>query len=110
MSTRGQVFIDGVYLYQHHDSYDIAKTVVAAVTSNAGKSRANDPEYLARIIFCEMVKNDVAGETGFGIGTSQHGDIEYLVTVNCDDQTITEMNVYGEKILNVWGFDGILKN
>lgn len=99
MGTRAQVFMkdEGVYLYQHWDGDDLMDKVVRAVQSDVGKGRQNDPEYLTRIIFCEMVKDDVAGETGYGISTSMHGDIEYLVTVDCKKKVITESD--GEKIL-----------
>lgn len=95
MGTRSQVLIEdtGVYLYQHYDGYDLFKTVKEAVYSKAGQSRLNDEEYLTRIIFCHMVKDDVDGETGYGIGTDQHGDIEYLVKVNCNEGSIKNYKV-----------------
>ena len=46
--------------------------------------RLDDAEYLTRIIFCDMVKDNIDGTTGFGIGKEEHGDIEYLVTVYPD--------------------------
>ena len=96
MSTRSQVFIKdtGVYLYQHCDGYDLAGIVKEAIASPAGRARSDDVEYLTRIIFCEMVKNDVSGELGYGIGTTQHGDIDFLVTVDVKAQTVTELNIY----------------
>ena len=104
MGTRAQCLIkqEGVYLYQHWDGGDLMNTVVKAVNSPNGKGRHSDPEYLARIIFCQMVKNNIDGETGYGIGTEQHSDIAYLVTVDCDKRTITEERVVydGKKIIN----------
>lgn len=103
MGTRAQVFMkdEGVYLYQHWDGYGLMNTVVAAVQSPAGKNRQDDAEYLGRIIFCEMVKDEVGGETGYGIGTTQHGDIEFLVTVDCKKKTITETNRNGKILRTV---------
>ena len=99
MSTRAQVYMkdEGIYLYQHCDGNMLMDKVVKAVQSPAGKVRQDDPEYLARIIFCAMVKDDVDGEIGFGIGTKVHGDIEYLVTVDCENKTITEKEIYTKK-------------
>ena len=107
MSTRAQVYMkdSDVYLYQHYDGNNLMDTVVAAVNSDVGKGRHRDPEYLARIIFCAMVKEDIDGETGFGIGTTEHGDIEYLVTVDCENKTITEKQVYYGKTLRVVKFE-----
>lgn len=95
MGTRAQVRIKDtdVYLYQHWDGDGLMETVVKAVNGSVGQNRQGDPEYLTRIIFCAMVKGDEAGETGFGIGMEQHGDIEYLVTVDCENRTITERDV-----------------
>jgi len=101
MSTRSQVklvsseFSTPIYLYQHYDGYLLYKIVCNAI---AKKARWNDPEYLARIIFSEMIKDDIDGTTGYGIGTSQHSDIEYLIIVDIDDQTITEYEGYGNSM------------
>lgn len=94
MGTRAQVFMKdkGVYLYQHWDGYALMQTVVNAV-NGIGVGRQDDPEYLGRIIFSQMIRNDLDGETGFGIGNSQHEDIDYLVTVDCKAKTITEEKV-----------------
>lgn len=94
MSTRSQVYFPetGIYLYQHYDGYGLFDIVEKAI---AKKWRWDDVEYLTRIIFCEMVKENIGGETGYGIGKSQHGDIEYLVTVDVKNKTITEHKVYG---------------
>jgi len=107
MSTRAQVYMkdSDVYLYQHCDGDNLMDTVVAAVNSDVGKGRQSDPEYLARIIFCKMVKDNVGGETGFGIGTTEHSDIEYLVTVDCENKTITEKQIYYRKTLRVVKFE-----
>lgn len=107
MGTRAQCKIKdtGVYLYQHCNGYDLMDKVVSAVNGDVGKHRQDDPEYLTRIIFCNMIKDDVDGETGYGIGVEQHGDIEYLVTVDCEKKTITEKKVYSKKILRTIKFE-----
>lgn len=91
MSTRAQVKIvqhrgGEVYLYQHSDGYDLPNTVRKAL--QRGVSRWDDPEYLARIIFNEMTEDDAKGTLGYGIGTEQHGDIEWLVIVDVPNQTV----------------------
>jgi len=92
MGTRAQVFIKdtGVYLYQHYDGYNLYETVVAALKK---KMRWDDPEYLARIIFDEMTKDYRGEEAGFGIGTTEQGDIEFLIEMDCERQMITHFNV-----------------
>ena len=107
MGTRAQVFIkdEGVYLYQHWDGDGLFQTVQNAIAKN---ERWDDTEYLARIIFCEMVKDDIDGSTGYGIGNSQHIDIEYLVTVDCEKRTVTELKIYTQKETTV-KFDECVK-
>jgi len=112
MSTRSQVYLPeiGVYLYQHMDGYNLAQEVQIALSK---KDRWDDPEYLARIIFCTMLKENEAFErtTGYGIGTEQHGDIEYLITVDTTDQTVKVSNGYGSKWTELFkgSFDEFLR-
>lgn len=81
MGDRANVFIKdptkadpeaGVYLYTHWDGDGLAEVVQRAL---ARKQRWNDGAYLARIVFCTMLKGEAKGddvlgdETGFGIAT-----------------------------------------
>lgn len=93
MGDRAQVKIidsnSAVYLYTHNNGGGLARLVRDVCASAAGQSRKQDSEYLARIIFSRMIRDDIGGETGFGIGTSQHGDLDNpLIVVNCDAGTI----------------------
>lgn len=74
-----------VYLYTHWDSSYLLETVKSAL---AKEWRWNDQEYLARIIFDEMISECQGEETGYGIGTSQHFDINRLITINPKEQTV----------------------
>ena len=76
-----------IYLYSHWDGSDLGNIVKAAMKRGTG--RWDDPEYLTRIIFSEMIQNEIMGETGYGIGTEEHGDIEYLIEVDIPKQTVT---------------------
>jgi len=92
MSTRGQVFIQdtGVYLYQHCDGYNLITVVANAI---ARGQRLDQPEYLTRIIFSEMLFQhypDLLDSTGYGIGRTRHGDVSIVVTVNCKDQIVVD--------------------
>jgi len=88
MGDRGQCLIEdeGVYLYTHWGATELEDIVRKAIAKGW---RWGDPEYLARIIFCEMIKEDEEGETGFGIGTTEHSDIWRLVKINCREGTFT---------------------
>lgn len=94
MGDRAQIAVkmygdkdEKVYLYTHWGGSRINQTLAAALNK---RMRWGDEEYLARIIFCEMVRGEEDGETGYGIGVSAHGDIEYPIPVlDCETQTIT---------------------
>jgi len=93
MGDRGQVEITGmhgsdasIYLYTHWGASELEHTVANALAR--GTSRWNDDEYLNRIIFSEMIQNELMDETGYGIGLGVHGDVYKLVVVNYSDNTI----------------------
>jgi hypothetical protein len=88
MGDRGNIIVkDGestVYLYTHWSGSDLPDVVAAAL--ERGKDRWDDGSYLARILFCEMVKGNEMDTTGFGI-SSVMCDGGTDITVNVDDQT-----------------------
>jgi hypothetical protein len=93
MGTNAQCFIKdtGVCLYQHWDGQTLMNKVVKAV-NGIGMNRQNDPSYLTRIIFCEMIKDYDDEELGFGIDKIRNQKIDFLVTVDCENKIITESN------------------
>jgi len=112
MGDRGQVRLvsegsPDIYFYTHWGASDLPEVVADAL--NRGKGRWNDDEYLNRIIFSEMIKDDVISETGFGISTSQHGDIWRLVTIHHDTKSVEVNEIGSVTIYNVWSFDSFIK-
>lgn len=92
MGDRGQVLIkdEGVYLYTHWRASELEGVVRKAL--ERGTSRWNDPEYLARIIFCEMIKGREMELTGFGIGTKQYSDVWRIIEIDCKNQKVTKID------------------
>lgn len=95
MGDRGQVKVlpaheneyeDPVFLYTHGRAHELADKVREAVAR--GSSRWSDYEYLARVIFCEMVRDDLEGTTNYGIGTHEHGDVWRVVEVDCAEEEV----------------------
>jgi len=88
MGDRAQVHIKDVkvWLYTHWGKSTLVEDVKRAL---AKRLRWNDPEYLARIIFEEMVGDQTGTETGFGIGCAQHGDVWDYIEINCKDQIVS---------------------
>ena len=87
----GQVEIVGpygrLYLYTSHNKEDLVKQVHETLSLH---KRWDDPDYLARMIFCRMVPLESwKEEKGYGIGTQLYADIELLITLNTKDKVIT---------------------
>ncbi len=110
MGTRSQVhFVNsGVYLYQHWDGNLLASRVQRGLSLN---ERWDDEEYLTRIIFDSMkseieayLKKEYGEEpyTGFGIGTVRHWDIEYLVEIDVEKQTVEVLSGFGDDMASDW--------
>lgn len=88
MGERGQIKIGKVYLYTHWEGDKLKELLKTALSK---RERWTDEEYLARIIFCEMVKGSQDETTGYGIGTQQHNDLNYpLLVVDVENQKIWE--------------------
>ena len=88
MGDLGQVIIKDreapdLYLYTHWRGSQLREIVRSALKR---RQRWNDGPYLARIIFCEMIKGEEKGETGFGISTTP-----------CDGVTI-KVDIAGQKV------------
>ena len=89
MGDRANIKVTGVgdvYLYTHWSGEELPETLKAALAR--GKARWDDPQYLSRIIFCEMVKGQERDCTGYGIsGECGDGD-DRVLTVDGVKQTV----------------------
>ena len=77
-----------VYFYTHWDGTDLPKIVRNALIR--GQSRWDDSQYLPRIIFCEMVKDDLLANTGYGISTYLGDGDDRIITINTESCTVTD--------------------
>ncbi len=78
-SARGE--LRGIYMYTHWAGSYVWKVVKDAL--KRGDDRWGDSQYLARIVFCELVKDAVLDTTGYGLSTSI-GDNEHVI-IRVDD-------------------------
>lgn len=93
MGDRANVFVkgcaeaskEGVYLYTHWGGSNLHRTVKTALLR--GSERHNDNQYLARIVFCEMV-DDLKGTTGFGISSCLHDNEHNIIILDCKGKTV----------------------
>lgn len=92
MGDRANVYVKGyngtpgVYLYTHWSGTELPEIVQSAL---ARQERWDDNQYLARIVFCEMVKGHEDGETGFGIGASVGDGGDRIIILDPGTQEVT---------------------
>lgn len=92
--------------YTHWAGTELPDTLRRALE----RGRWDDGPYLARIIFCEMVKYDPLGDTGYGISQFPSADIgDRLLTVDVGKQTVTaqggppiSFKSYVEQLMTGW--------
>lgn len=90
MGDRGHVHVEpgdgsgGVFFYAHWRGTSLPEVVASAL--DRGRARWNDPPYLARIIFSELIVGSVLDETGYGISAqpTDTGDGFRVVHVNVE--------------------------
>jgi hypothetical protein len=80
--------VDGgkIYFYTHWDGRNLPNTLQKAL--RRGEDRWNDEQYLARIIFCEMIQDDVLSNTGYGISTYEGDNQRSLLIVDIKKQEV----------------------
>ena len=87
----------GVYLYTHWSGTELPLTLQDALKK---QWRWDDEQYLARIVFCEMVKGVEMGETGYGISAVVGDGTGRVLKVDTTTQTVTHM-----RSGRIWAFD-----
>lgn len=90
MGDRANIKVCGagnVYLYTHWAGTELPGTLQAAL--ERGKARWDDAQYLARVIFCEMVHGDEGELTGYGISGECCDGQDRILTVNVNKQTVS---------------------
>jgi hypothetical protein len=74
-----------VYLYGHWSGSEMPLVLQRALQKHW---RWDDPAYLTRVIFCELVKGDEGGGTGFGISTGICDNEYPILAVYPENQTV----------------------
>lgn len=91
MGDRGNILIkeeEGgkIYLYTHWDGSNLKSILKKSL--KRGQPRWDDESYLTRIIFSEMIKDDILEETGYGISTWLGDGDDKVWEVNMKEKTI----------------------
>jgi hypothetical protein len=75
-----------LYLYTHNAGTRLVQRVHDALSR---KENWNDPDYLARMIFCSMIPSqESGGSKGYGIGTEFYISAEITIVVDVTAQMI----------------------
>jgi len=106
MGDRGNIYTHedgshGIYFYTHWSGSCLVEILQKAL--KRGKDRWGDPPYMNRIIFCEMIKDDVLAETGFGIATYEIDNEHPIVKVNLLSNMIKIKDYF-------WSFENFVKD
>lgn len=91
MGDRANVYISndethGVYLYTHWAGSELPETVRKALIR--GRERWEDDQYLARIVFAEMIHGDTGSLTGYGIAAFCGDGDSRVILVDVDKKTV----------------------
>lgn len=90
MGDRANVVVrsgdEEVFLYTHWNGHKLPAVLRSALIR--GEDRWEDNQYLARIIFCEMTKDDPMGLTGYGITSKVYDGDRALLIVDVEEQTV----------------------
>lgn len=118
MGDRGNIVIkqnakdkqgEYIYFYAHWSGSELPSILQSALAR--GKERWDDEQYLARVIFCEMIKDNVLDTDSFGISTYM-GDNEHdFLVVDVRAQTVGRVREGdpGAAPKKKWSFDDYLK-
>jgi len=75
-----------IYFYTHWCGTDLP--VIVANALDRGRGRWTDESYLARIIFSEMIKDEVMSDTSYGIAPYVMEEEHETICIDLDDKTV----------------------
>jgi hypothetical protein len=95
----------GVYLYTNSLGHKLPKILQKALLR--GKSKWGNTNVLTRVIFSEMIQNDVLGNDGFSIST-QISDNDHLILAVNDQKEIVGICGESGRCYKRWNFEKYL--
>lgn len=110
MGDRANVVIregaEHVFIYSHWGGSDIFAMARRAL---AKQWRWDDPSYLVRIVYDEIVKGNEGTETGFGIWPSRPDNEHPVLVLDCATKQVTFENDSLDLVLaGPWPFDAFV--
>jgi hypothetical protein len=112
MGDRGNIVLDygnkqRIFFYTHWYGSEIRTILKDAIIR--GRDRTGDASYLARIIFSELIKNNLMDTTGFGISPNMGDNEHSLLVVDLSSNKVWLEDEKFNKISNELTFDEFIK-
>ena len=79
-----------VFFYSHWGGSQIEETLADAL--DRGRGRWSDDSYLARIIFSEMIKDQILDDTGYGMSIYVGDNENPILIVDLENQLVRTVN------------------
>lgn len=93
-----------IFFYTHWSGSELPEILQSALIR--GKGRWSDEPYLARIIFSEMIQNEVMSETGYGISPYLCDNEHPIICVSCESQLVWLEDEDGNQLEDKkWSFE-----
>ena len=81
-----------IYIYSHWDGDEGDSPLMKKVRNAiARRQRWDDASYLGRIIFSEIIKDDIGGERGYGLSTEQTDPNYADIVIDMERQTVDDV-------------------
>lgn len=97
-----------VYLYAHTGAPSITKVVHDALSK---RKRWDDPDYLARMIFCEMIPREHwESDLGYGIGSVLYTSTNVLISVDTQRQRVIVQSALNKHESHSYTFDSFVES
>lgn len=93
MSNPGQLVVEdvGIYMYTHRDADDLEEVLFSAM--EAGQSRWDQPDYMAKIIF-EELSAPTPKDTGAGLSSIRYQGVHRTLRVDFQEELVKMESIY----------------
>jgi len=97
-----------IYLYDHNGADGIIQKLYNVLSK---KVRWDDPDYLARMLFCEMIPFEFwESDSGFGIGTVLYESTNVLVTLDFPKQRVVIQSILDKHAIESFSFESFVES
>ena len=96
-----------IFLYTHCHGCELPFIVQAAL--DRGRERWDHEVYLARVVFSEMIQDELFDDAGFGIALYPPEGQHATIVIDCASRTVGFTRGELESCYRLWGFDHYIR-